>query len=102
MEAFTINTILLLVAFFLTKNKIIIFLVWLLTCFIPFFIFVREGEQRDLEMALSMGEDVNMLSWYFGITIASLFWTLIPFLKAFVIFYVLKLIAKFIRLRLNE
>lgn len=88
-------------ALFLIKRKIIIFLVWFLICFIPFFIFVREGEQRDLEMALSMGEEVNMFGWYFGIAIASLIWTLIPFLKAFVIFCVLKLIAKFIKSRLK-
>lgn len=93
-DPFTINTIIMLIAFFLIKSKIKILIVWFLSCFVPFFMFVYDGEQRNLEMAWSMGEDISMLKWYFGISIISLFWTLIPFLVALILFLLLKFISK--------
>lgn len=97
MLGFSLNITIMLIAFFLIKSKTKIFLIWFITCFIPFFVFVRDGEERDLEMALSMGEHISMLKWYFGIAILSLPWTLMLFLVAFMIFCLLKLVIKIVK-----
>lgn len=70
-----------IVAALLLKSKIKLSVVWFFSCFIPFFIFVSNGEQGDIEMAKDMAKSlseyiVNILECYLGILIATLGWTI--------------------------
>lgn len=81
MLGFIINIIIMIVAALLLKSKIKLSVVWFFSCFIPFFIFVSNGEQGDIEMAKDMAKSlseyiVNILECYLGILIATLGWTI--------------------------
>jgi len=81
---------LMLYCLFKCKNKIKIFVAWLLLYFIPFFVLVYDGEESNLEMALSMGENISILEWYLGVFMIALMWALMMFAATLMVFLLLR------------
>lgn len=86
------NIILMIVALFFVKNKIALFILWLLCCFTPFFLFVYQGEQSDLGMTKSMGE--NVFLFYFQIFITTFIWIGGEFLISFICYKILRFLFR--------
>lgn len=82
--------ILMLLCLFKIKNKIGILIAWIMLYFCPFFIMVYDGEQRNLEIAQSMGENINLLDWYIGIIIISVMWASMLFLVTLFLYLLIK------------
>ena len=95
MLGFITNIIIMIVAALSLKSKIKLSVVWFFSCFIPFFMFVSNGEQGNIEMAKDMAKSlseymVNILECYLGILIATLGWTMPILLFSLVLNFLLK------------
>lgn len=95
MLGFIVNIVIMIVATLSLKSKIKLSVVWFFSCFIPFFIFVSNGEQGNIEMAKDMAKSlseyiVNILECYLGILIVSLGWTMPILLFSLVLNFLLK------------
>lgn len=95
MLGFIVNIVIMIVATLSLKSKIKLSVVWFFSCFIPFFIFVSNGEQGNIEMAKDMAKSlseyiVNILECYLGILIVSLVWTMPILLFSLVLNFLLK------------
>lgn len=95
MLGFIVNIVIMIVATLSLKSKIKLSVVWFFSCFIPFFIFVSNGEQGNIEMAKDMAKSlseyiVNILGCYLGILIVSLGWTMPILLFSLVLNFLLK------------
>lgn len=93
MLGFIVNIVIMIVATLSLKSKIKLSVVWFFSCFIPFFIFVSNGEQGNIEMAKDMAKSqyiANILECYLGILIVSLVWTIPILLFSLVLNFLLK------------
>lgn len=88
MLAFFLDIILMILALFFIKNRIVVFVLWFLCCFMPFFLYVYEWEQGDIEKAQSMGESIFIS--YFQIFYIAFVWMGGEFLISFVCYKILK------------